>query len=232
MTKAAEAFRTISEVAEALGTPAHVLRFWESKFSQIKPVKRAGGRRYYRPSDVALLAGIKVLLHDRGITIRGVQKILREDGVRQVALLADTGTPADAATGRVMAKPEPRPRRASAAKAAPAPAAPQATAASDEVIATPRPAAAQAAPRPASETPATRLREVETLLFENLPKAPAPAAPTPPPAASAPGSGALLWSDRLRRGQLRATPERAAAAATLAARAQALRDRIAARAHT
>ncbi len=88
MDKSPEAFRTISEVAEALDTPAHVLRFWESRFPQIRPVKRAGGRRYYRPADVALLTGIKHLLHDEGMTIRGVQKILREQGVRHVAALA------------------------------------------------------------------------------------------------------------------------------------------------
>ena len=88
MDKSPEAFRTISEVAEHLDTPAHVLRFWESRFPQIRPVKRAGGRRYYRPADVALLTGIKRLLHDEGMTIRGVQKILREQGVRHVSRLA------------------------------------------------------------------------------------------------------------------------------------------------
>ncbi|MDJ0630262.1 MAG: MerR family transcriptional regulator [Rhodobacter sp.] len=88
MDKSREAFRTISEVADWLGTPTHVLRFWESRFSQIKPVKRAGGRRYYRPSDMALLGGIKKLLHDDGLTIRGVQKILREQGVKHVAALS------------------------------------------------------------------------------------------------------------------------------------------------
>ena len=91
MDKSPDAFRTISEVAEALETPAHVLRFWESRFPQIKPVKRAGGRRYYRPVDVALLAGIRHLLHDQGMTIRGVQKILREQGVRHVAALVPSG---------------------------------------------------------------------------------------------------------------------------------------------
>lgn len=89
MDKSPDAFRTISEVAEHLQTPAHVLRFWESRFPQIRPVKRAGGRRYYRPSDVALLAGIRRLLHDEGLTIRGVQKILREQGVRHVSGLSD-----------------------------------------------------------------------------------------------------------------------------------------------
>jgi DNA-binding transcriptional MerR regulator len=89
MDKAPDAFRTISEVAELLETPAHVLRFWESRFPQIKPVKRAGGRRYYRPADMALLSGIRRLLHDEGMTIRGVQKILREQGVRHVSGLTE-----------------------------------------------------------------------------------------------------------------------------------------------
>ncbi|MFN4130169.1 MAG: MerR family transcriptional regulator [Paracoccaceae bacterium] len=91
MNKSPDAFRTISEVAEILETPAHVLRFWESRFPQIRPVKRAGGRRYYRPADVALLIGIKRLLHDEGMTIRGVQKILREQGVRHVSGVTDEG---------------------------------------------------------------------------------------------------------------------------------------------
>ncbi|MFN3208511.1 MAG: MerR family transcriptional regulator [Roseovarius sp.] len=85
MAKSADAFRTISEVADWLETPAHVLRFWESKFSQVKPVKRAGGRRYYRPADMKLLGGIKKLLHDDGMTIKGVQKMLREQGVGHVS---------------------------------------------------------------------------------------------------------------------------------------------------
>jgi DNA-binding transcriptional MerR regulator len=89
MEKSPEAFRTISEVSEVLATPAHVLRFWESRFTQIRPIKRAGGRRYYRPSDVALLSGIRRLLHDEGLTIRGVQKILREQGIRHVAGLGE-----------------------------------------------------------------------------------------------------------------------------------------------
>ncbi len=95
MDKAPDAFRTISEVADHLETPAHVLRFWESRFPQIRPVKRAGGRRYYRPADVALLTGIKRLLHDEGLTIRGVQKILREQGVRHVAGLSGDVLPDD-----------------------------------------------------------------------------------------------------------------------------------------
>ncbi|WP_229726048.1 MerR family transcriptional regulator [Frigidibacter albus] len=83
------AFRTISEVSEMLETPAHVLRFWESRFPQVRPVKRAGGRRYYRPADVALLAGIRKLLHDDGLAIRGVQKMLRDHGVKSVAAPAE-----------------------------------------------------------------------------------------------------------------------------------------------
>lgn len=84
MDKAPEAFRTISEVADELEVPKHVLRFWEAKFAQLKPMKRGGGRRYYRPEDVALLQGIRFLLYNDGYTIRGVQKILRENGPRFV----------------------------------------------------------------------------------------------------------------------------------------------------
>ena len=81
MAKSADAFRTISEVADWLGVQTHVLRFWESKFTQVKPVKRAGGRRYYRPADMQLLGGIQKLLHEDGLTIKGAQKILREKGI-------------------------------------------------------------------------------------------------------------------------------------------------------
>ena len=102
MDKSPEAFRTISEVAEALETPAHVLRFWESRFPQIRPVKRAGGRRYYRPADVALLTGIKRLLHDEGMTIRGVQKILREQGIRHVSGLTEEPSPEETALDAAM----------------------------------------------------------------------------------------------------------------------------------
>jgi DNA-binding transcriptional MerR regulator len=85
LDKAADAFRTISEAAEELNVPQHVLRFWETRFVQIKPMKRAGGRRYYRPADVELLKGIRSLLYSEGYTIRGVQKILKEDGAAYVA---------------------------------------------------------------------------------------------------------------------------------------------------
>ena len=81
MDKSPEAFRTISEVAEDMDLPQHVLRFWETRFPQIKPLKRGGGRRYYRPDDVELLRAIKELLYGQGYTIKGVQKLLREQGV-------------------------------------------------------------------------------------------------------------------------------------------------------
>lgn len=112
MEKSAEAFRTISEVSEILETPAHVLRFWESRFSQVKPVKRAGGRRYYRPGDLALLAGIKQLLHEDGMTIRGVQKLLREKGVRHVAEISPvdvSAPPAKKPARRTESRPAARP---------------------------------------------------------------------------------------------------------------------------
>jgi DNA-binding transcriptional MerR regulator len=86
--KSTEAFRTISEVAEALKLPQHVLRFWETRFVQIKPLKRGGGRRFYRPEDVELLMAIRQLLYGEGYTIRGVQRILKEQGPRAVATLA------------------------------------------------------------------------------------------------------------------------------------------------
>ncbi len=82
--KSPDAFRTISEVAVDLDVPQHVLRFWESKFAQIKPLKRGGGRRYYRPEDVDLLRGVRALLYKDGYTIKGVQKVFRDQGVRFV----------------------------------------------------------------------------------------------------------------------------------------------------
>ncbi|CAN0494849.1 unnamed protein product [Discosporangium mesarthrocarpum] len=90
--KSAAAFRTISEVASDLDIPAHVLRFWESKFAQVKPLKRGGGRRYYRPEDIDLLRGIRELLYTDGYTIKGVQKLLREGGVKQI-LAEQSGAP-------------------------------------------------------------------------------------------------------------------------------------------
>jgi DNA-binding transcriptional MerR regulator len=89
LDKAPDAFRTISEVADDLDIPQHVLRFWETRFTQIKPMKRSGGRRYYRPDDVDLLRGIRRLLYGEGYTIRGVQRILKEHGIGSVQRLAD-----------------------------------------------------------------------------------------------------------------------------------------------
>ena len=83
-TKSPEAFRTISEVSKDLSLPQHVLRFWETKFIQIKPIKRGGGRRYYRPEDIRLLRGIKSLLYNDGYTIRGVQKVIKEVGTKKI----------------------------------------------------------------------------------------------------------------------------------------------------
>ena len=88
MTKSADAFRTISEVADWLDTETHVLRFWESKFSQIKPVKRAGGRRYYRPKDMLIIGGIKKLLHEDGLTIKSTQRIIKDKGLNYVSNLS------------------------------------------------------------------------------------------------------------------------------------------------
>jgi DNA-binding transcriptional MerR regulator len=108
LDKAPDAFRTISEVADDLQIPQHVLRFWETRFVQIKPMKRSGGRRYYRPDDVDLLRGIRRLLYGEGYTIRGVQRILKEHGIKSVQALADASAPAsfgaiEAAVGRSIA---------------------------------------------------------------------------------------------------------------------------------
>ena len=94
MAKGPNAFRTISEAADELGVPQHVLRFWETKFSFIRPMKRAGGRRFYRPQDIAVLSGVRALLHAEGYTIKGVQKLHREQGVTHViaAGLGDNGS--------------------------------------------------------------------------------------------------------------------------------------------
>jgi DNA-binding transcriptional MerR regulator len=101
--KSPEAFRTISEVADWLGVPAHVLRFWESKFPQVKPVKRAGGRRYFRPADMRLLGRIRILLHEDGMTIKALQKKLADEGTDGVAALSPSiggaGDPAEAGDG-------------------------------------------------------------------------------------------------------------------------------------
>lgn len=89
MAKGPDAFRTISEASEEVGVPQHVLRFWETKFPFIKPMKRAGGRRFYRPGDLQVLRGVRRLLHDQGYTIKGVQRLHREKGLASLAAAAD-----------------------------------------------------------------------------------------------------------------------------------------------
>lgn len=107
MAKGPEAFRTISEAADELHVPQHVLRFWETKFSFIKPMKRAGGRRFYRPADISVLRGVRRLLHDEGYTIKGVQKLHREQGLRRL-VSAGEGTvaaiPAETLAANVVSK--------------------------------------------------------------------------------------------------------------------------------
>jgi DNA-binding transcriptional MerR regulator len=92
VAKGPDAFRTISEAAEELNVPQHVLRFWETKFAFIRPMKRAGGRRFYRPSDIAVLRGVRRLLHDEGYTIKGVQKLHREQGLRRLMAVGEGGS--------------------------------------------------------------------------------------------------------------------------------------------
>jgi DNA-binding transcriptional MerR regulator len=91
--KLADAFRTISEAADEIGVPQHVLRFWETKFSFVRPMKRAGGRRFYRPQDIAVLRGVRTLLHDEGYTIKGVQRLHKEQGVRRLMASGQGGAP-------------------------------------------------------------------------------------------------------------------------------------------
>ena len=111
MAKGPEAFRTISEAAEELGVPQHVLRFWETKFSFIRPMKRAGGRRFYRPQDLMVLKGVRALLHEDGYTIKGVQRLHKEQGVRRLLAagqgLSEAGSagPAAAAADELMGGP-------------------------------------------------------------------------------------------------------------------------------
>ena len=106
MDKSPDAFRTISEAADELDLPQHVLRFWETRFSTIKPLKRGGGRRYYRPEDVLLLKGIRRLLYDQGFTIKGVQRILKEQGPRYVIAIGE-GRPVEQLAPTALAVDEP-----------------------------------------------------------------------------------------------------------------------------
>jgi DNA-binding transcriptional MerR regulator len=114
--KAADAFRTISEAADDLGLEQHVLRFWETRFSQIKPLKRGGGRRYYRPDDVDFLRGLKFLLHEQRYTIKGVQKIIKDQGMKAVTA---------AGRGAVLIPPPAAPSPVRRVAPAPRPAAPR-----------------------------------------------------------------------------------------------------------
>lgn len=201
MAKSRDAFRTISEVSSALDTPTHVLRFWESKFSQIKPVKRAGGRRYYRPDDILLLSGIKNLLHEQGMTIKGTQKLLREQGVKHVAAMAKDGLFSDDAASV-------SPPKATAPKSAPA-----------ATVAVPPPAAAPSAgtdnvvtfSNATCEQPAEPQAPADPALEVNAPKQLAPR----PQILSllARSDGAVL---RNRAGQI----------APLVARLESIRDRM------
>ncbi len=110
--KAANAYRTISEAGQETGLPAHVLRFWESKFSQLRPVKRAGGRRLYRPQDISLILGLKHLLYEEGFTIKGAQKYIKDHGVAELVSMMEQGEgpslaspAADASDGSAPAQP-------------------------------------------------------------------------------------------------------------------------------
>ncbi len=170
MSKSPDAFRTISEVAEWLGIQAHVLRFWESKFTQIKPVKRAGGRRYYRPADVDLLGSIKVLLHDQGMAIKDVQALLREHGAAHVASLADPDAPSAAQGSAAASDVEPIEN----ASADPV----QGDVIEATVEATFEPVEPPAAPAPTPSAPAA----APGAWAEPASPAPATAAPTPAPA--------------------------------------------------
>ena len=197
--KSPDAFRTISEVADWLDRPAHVLRFWESKFPQVKPVKRAGGRRYYRPDDMLLLGGIKKLLHDDGMTIKGVQKIMREQGVKYVSGMSQalddaplaTEPASDAVDGVIGAALHPSDTKPAyeAGKDKAAEPAPTLQIVPDAASA---PSDAPAAPvTPAPVTPAPPAQDSAALLEQAVPAdataaAQTPPAQTPPAAADTP----------------------------------------------
>ncbi|GIX17272.1 MAG: hypothetical protein KatS3mg119_1458 [Rhodothalassiaceae bacterium] len=146
--KAPEAYRTIGEVSELVGVPQHVLRFWETRFPQLKPLKRSGNRRYYRPDDVALLQAIRVLLHEQGMTIRGVQKRLKAEGRRRlVAAVLGAGPAAGGPAKEAAGAPRP------AAERTDAPAEPVST-----------PPAGDGRPPPAAADILARLRRIRALL--------------------------------------------------------------------
>jgi DNA-binding transcriptional MerR regulator len=157
--KSEAAFRTISEVSEDLDVPQHVLRFWESRFQTIKPLKRGGGRRYYRPEDVLLLRRIRDLLYKDGYTIRGVQKLLREQARGPVSGADEGDLPAMPSTA-----PAAPPRSVLAAPAQPAPPAPMPAVAPAPAVE--RPAAAPVAAQPAVGITGARRVLLETLIAE------------------------------------------------------------------
>ena len=146
MDKAPDAFRTISEVADDLDIPQHVLRFWETRVSQIKPMKRSGGRRYYRPDDVDLLRGIRRLLYGEGYTIRGVQRILKEQGIKAVQAMTDGPSSAIPSAASFAAIDD----SAQRGHSAPDEDEPDADATDDEDAAAEAPATVRRAPEPAS----------------------------------------------------------------------------------
>jgi DNA-binding transcriptional MerR regulator len=153
LNKAPEAFRTISEVAEGLDVPQHVLRFWETRFTQIRPMKRGGGRRYYRPNDVDLLNGIRQLLYGEGYTIRGVQRILRDHGVAHVTAIG---------RGEIRAEPEAAPGGQPEAEARPK----DAVAPPPAPVSQPAPAVAEPPapePRPVAGGPVLTRSDIEEL---------------------------------------------------------------------
>lgn len=115
MAKSPNAFRTISEAADEIGAPQHVLRFWETKFTFVSPLKRAGGRRFYRPQDLVVLKAVKRLLHDEGLTIKGVQRLYKEQGIKRIAAWGDPeGLVSFEPEGAAAAPVEPTPAPASA----------------------------------------------------------------------------------------------------------------------
>lgn len=173
MNKSADAFRTIGEVAEELDVPKHVLRFWEGKFPQIRPMKRGGGRRYYRPEDLELLRGIRHLLHAEGYTIKGVQKILREQGVDEVK----TAARAAIAAGQNERGTKKRGRKAASGATPPAKAATAAEAAAAPVAT--RPAALEKSVRDVITGAIRELEICRQLLAGTVPPH-AGAADTPP----------------------------------------------------
>jgi DNA-binding transcriptional MerR regulator len=222
MGKSADAFRTISEVADWLEVPAHVLRFWESKFTQVKPVKRAGGRRYYRPADMRLLGGIKVLLHDEGLTIKGVQKMLREEGVSHVAALSPD-------IGKDDAAPVPASPAAAQVLSFARPDTPPDTAAREtsEATATPEPdATAEPEPehQPAPEPEATPAPAPVPAPLETTPEPAAPALPSLPDLPLDPPDDAPAAPGPLARLAALPRPLPEGLVATLSALAERLRE--------